>query len=81
MAELINFIGTFFYIAIFARIVISWFPGSGKNPIVILIYTVTEPILAPIRRHLPRFGMFDFTPMVALLLILFVQNLLIRFLG
>ena len=77
MAELINYIGTFFYIAIFARIIISWFPTGGNNPIVAFIYAVTEPILAPIRRVVPKFGMFDLTPMIALILIAIIQSVLV----
>ena len=77
MIELINFIGTFLYIAIFARIIMTWFPVGGNNPIVIFIYSVTEPILAPIRRYVPRLGMFDFSPMIALVLVAFIQRFLI----
>ena len=78
MAELIRLLGTFFYFAIFARIILSWFPTSAKNPIVIFIYAVTEPILAPIRRVVPKFGMIDLSPMIALLAIIFIQSLLAR---
>lgn len=78
MIEIVNVVGTFLYVAVFARIIISWFPMPANNPIVVLIYTVTEPILAPIRRYVPKFGAFDFTPMIAMLLILFIQSVLIR---
>ena len=77
MAELlIRYVGMFFYLAIFARVILSWFPASVNNPIVIFIYAVTEPILAPIRRGMPRFGMIDLSPMVALLAIVFIQEIL-----
>ena len=78
MIEIVNVVGTSLYVAVFARIIISWFPMPANNPIVVLIYTVTEPILAPIRRYVPKFGAFDFTPMIAMLLILFIQSVLIR---
>ncbi len=81
MIQLIQLLGTFFYIAIFARVMISWFPVQRNNPIVVFIYTVTEPILAPIRRYVPKFGMFDLTPMIALILILFIQSILIKTFG
>ena len=76
MAELIRFVGTFFYIAIFARVILSWFPASTTNPIVVFIYAVTEPLLSPIRRIVPRFGMIDLSPMIALLSIVLIQELL-----
>ena len=78
MIEIVNVLGTFLYVAVFARIIISWFPMPANNPIMVLIYTVTEPILAPIRRYVPKFGAFDFTPMIAMLLILFIQSVLVR---
>ena len=64
-------------IAIFARVLLAWFPtASTMNPIVALIYQLTEPILAPLRRIIPRIGIFDLAPTVALLILFAVLNLL-----
>jgi len=41
---------------------------------VTILYDVTEPILDPLRRVIPRLGMIDITPMVAILLIQVVGN-------
>jgi len=38
-----------------------------------LIYAVTEPIMGPIRKVLPKTGMFDFSPVVALILLHFIR--------
>lgn len=66
------------YIAIFARVIVSWIAPMGgggmSNPIVNFIYQITEPILAPLRRVIPRMGMFDFTPMIALIIIVLIQQ-------
>ena len=51
----------------------SWVSPAGNDPISPLLYQVTEPVLAPIRRFMPKLGMFDLSPMVALV----VLNLLI----
>ena len=60
---------------IIARSLISFFPNLDyRNPIVEFLTTVTEPILAPIRAIVPRFGMFDISPMLAI----FLLNLLVR---
>ena len=78
MSELIDLIGTFLYIAIFARVILTWFPQvSATNLLVQVIYTVTEPILRPIRRFMPRTGMFDFSPMIALLLLIIIHRILL----
>ena len=81
LAELIRAIGTFFYLALFARVILSWFPAGAGNPIVQFIFAVTEPILAPIRRVVPRFGMLDISPMVALILVAIIQAILLEVLS
>jgi YggT family protein len=55
--------------AIFIRVLLSWFPIDPRNPLVTALYEVTEPILEPLRRFIPRLGMIDITPLVAILLI------------
>ena len=62
---------------IVARVILSWVASPvSRNPIVQFIRQVTEPILAPIRSILPRTGMFDLSPMVALFAIYFLQSLI-----
>jgi YggT family protein len=55
---------------------LSWFSLPPSNPLVTLLYDVTEPILAPLRRVVPRIGMMDITPVVAILLMNFIQRVL-----
>ncbi|HCE75231.1 MAG TPA: YggT family protein [Dehalococcoidia bacterium] len=71
-----NILAQVLYFAILARVLISWFnvsPGSPFFPVIRLIYGITEPIMGPIRRVLPRTGMFDFSPVVALILLHFLR--------
>lgn len=77
ISGLIQGIGMFLYVAIIARVLLSWFPQISRyNPVVQVIYTVTEPILRPIRRFMPRSMTVDLSPMIAILLISGVQRLL-----
>ena len=76
MVKLIDSIFILFYVAIIARIILSFIlpmVGARPHPLVAgiarLVYQITEPILAPIRRILPTFGMFDFSPMVAIIVL------------
>lgn len=55
--------------AIVIRSLMSWFPVDPDNFFVNIIHTITEPILAPLRRVIPRFQMIDFSPWVALILL------------
>ena len=56
-----------YFIVLFARIILSWFPiqpGTTMASIASIIYEVTEPVLGPVRRLIPSFGMLDISPIV-----------------
>jgi YggT family protein len=55
--------------AIFARALLPWFRVSPFHPVMRFLIQITEPLLAPIRRNLPAIGGFDFSLMVALLIL------------
>lgn len=69
--------------AIIIRCFLSWFPINRNNAFVSLIYTFTEPVLAPIRNMLAKSPLgsantqLDFSPVFAFLLL----NLILRFIG
>ena len=77
----VQILGQVLWIALLARVVLSWVNLSPTNPLVVIVYQITEPILAPIRRVLPRMGMLDLSPMIALILIFAIQRLLVRVLS
>ena len=58
---------------IFLRAILSWFAISPNNPVMVFLHYVTEPILAPLRRIVPRAGMIDITPMVAIILLIMIS--------
>ena len=75
MDTVVTFIQYLVYIlnmAIFGRVIMSWLSPRGDDPISPILIQITEPILAPIRQFVPRVGMFDLTPMVALILLNFL---------
>ena len=72
---------TVLWIAILARVLVSWIPvgqDSPFMPLVRVIYQITEPILAPIRRLIPSLGMLDLSPMIAIILLMIVQQIVNR---
>lgn len=77
LIQFINLLGTILYVAMLARVIMSWINVSPTNPFYVVIMQITEPIVAPIRRVLPRVGMLDFSPMVAIILIGLIQRVLI----
>lgn len=74
--QIIILFSTVLTIAIFARSILSWFQLDPRSPIIQLLNMVTEPILEPIRRIMPRLGMFDLSPLVAILLLNVVGQML-----
>ena len=80
MTFLLNFLGLLcevLTIAIFARAMISWISPGSTTILVHVLYQVTEPLLAPLRRVVPRVGMLDFSPMVAILILQLIRYLLL----
>lgn len=69
----IDTLATALMIAILIRAILSWFPISRENPFAQVVFQVTEPVLAPLRRVVPSLGMIDITPLVALLLLQMIQ--------
>ena len=69
------------WVAIFIRVLGSWFNISAGNPLASVIrlsWVITEPLLSPIRRLLPRTGMFDFSPIVLIILLQIVESVVQR---
>ena len=69
-------IGTIYLMALFARIILSWFPLSPNGvmaSVFSFLYTITEPVLGPIRRMLPPVGVggmgLDLSPLIVILLL------------
>ena len=64
---------------IIARAVISWVSPDPYNPIVRFLNNITEPLLFRVRRLIPvYFGGFDFSPILVILGIIFIQSFLIQ---
>ena len=79
MAFLFNFIRLLcevLSIAIIFRAILSWFSPKPTNILAAILYQVTEPILAPLRRIIPQAGMMDFTPLAAIILLQLITYLL-----
>jgi YggT family protein len=77
LASLIDLIFTVLTIALIGRALLSWFDPGMRSTIGRLLVDITEPIIGPIRRVVPSVGMFDISPIIALLLLQFLRRLLI----
>lgn len=76
LIQIINTVLTLLWIAILIRAILSWIPINPNNPITAIVVQITEPVLLPIRRMMPRSGAFDLSPLIAIILIMLIQGLL-----
>lgn len=74
--DFISFLCYLLTLLIIARSILSWFSPGPTNWLAIFLYRVTEPILAPLRRIIPKAGMIDFSPVVAIILLQLIARLL-----
>ena len=74
----INVVAQALVLAIFVRVIMSWVPVRLPLGLNDLVWNVTEPVLAPIRRYMPIAGGMDFSPFIALLLIQILASVLLR---
>jgi YggT family protein len=75
-SDFIKFLCYLFSILIIIRAILSWFSPRPTNILAIYLYRVTEPLLAPLRRIIPRIGMVDLSPLGAILLLQLISYLL-----
>ncbi|MXZ92327.1 MAG: YggT family protein [Chloroflexi bacterium] len=84
MGQLIDLLITLCYLLLLARIILGLvvqymgMQGGGTPDVLVKLYEVvfslTEPVLGPIRRRLPQTGMIDFSPLVVMVILVVVQT-------
>ena len=77
------FVNVFFgalLLVIFARVILSWVQTRLPFGLNDFIFTVTEPILGPIRRLLPASAGMDFSPLIVLIAIQFIEPVVLQLL-
>ena len=80
VAHILDVLLNIAYWLVLIRALVSWVNPDPLNPIVQFLNKTTDPILEPIRRRMPlnfRFG-FDISPIIVILLIMFLKSFLIK---
>lgn len=62
---------------LFARVICSWIRVNPYGKVFQFIFSLTEPLLAPIRRLMPKTMMLDFSPMILMFVLILLQRLLL----
>lgn len=79
LAGVLGMVLTLYTYVIIARAIVSWVNPDPYNPIVRFLYNVTEPVLYRVRRTIPSYaGGIDFSPLIVLLGVYFLQSFLVQ---
>ena len=70
---IIGLLVNIYFFALLAMIILSWIAPGSRNPAVFLLYQITEPVMAPVRKLLPPMGGLDFSPILVFILINVIQ--------
>ena len=74
-----------YYYAILASIIMSFvmmFSGStNPHPLLLLVWQLTEPVMAPVRKMIPSMGGLDFSPIFIFIAIQIIQNFILTTFG
>jgi YggT family protein len=79
LIQLINIISQFIVLLVIVKVILSYFMDP-YHPVRRTLDNLVEPMLAPIRRVVPLIGMFDFSPLILIILVQILSSVLIRFL-
>ena len=77
VAHLLKTILYIYLFIVIVQVIISWINPDAYNPITMIMYQLSEPILRPVRRTIPSAGGFDFSPLIILVIINLLMILLI----
>ena len=67
--------------AIIVRVLLSWFPAGSGGRMREVLHDVTEPVLGPFRKIVPRLGVIDISPIVAIIVLDIVKAIIIQLLA
>jgi len=76
-AAALNLVLTLYMRIVIARALISWVNPDPRNSTVRFLYNATEPLLYRVRRVVPYMGGIDFSPLLVIIVIIFLQRFLV----
>ncbi|REC93477.1 YggT family protein [Kushneria indalinina] len=77
LAGVVNAILKIYFFAMIIMIILSWVAPQSGHPGALLVFQITEPVMAPVRRVIPSIGMIDLSPIVVFLLINVLDSFLV----
>jgi YggT family protein len=78
IAKVLDVILSLYMWIVIARAILSWINLDPRNPLVQLLYRLTDPVLRRIRRWLPLKGFgIDISPIIVILIIIFLRSFVV----
>ena len=74
--SLLRLLLVMYMVLIIVEVILSWVGGGLRHPIIPLVYQLTQPVLAPIRRVVPPLAGIDFSALIAIIGIQFLMILI-----
>lgn len=79
LAQVVDTVIMVFWWLVLIRAVTSWVNPDPNNTVVVFLWRVTEPLLAPFRRVLPAWNIgVDLSPLLAILFLMFLRIFLVQ---
>ena len=70
---LVGLLVNIYFFALLGMIILSWIAPGSSHPAVYLLYQITEPVMAPVRKLIPSMGGLDLSPILVFILINVIQ--------
>lgn len=80
LIQIIDIVSQLLALLVFVSAILSFFMDP-YHPVRRGVDNIVQPMLDPIRRVIPSVGMFDFSPLILIVLIRVFANILIAFLS
>ena len=78
MISIINIAFEILTYIIFIRVILSWFPHNPYQPVIKLLYQISNLILSPIRNAVSPIGGIDISPIIAIFIIQLIKNIILK---
>ena len=78
MIAIINIAFQILIMIILIRIILLWFPHNPYNPLIRIVYQISNPILNPIRHVISPIGGLDISPIIAIFIIQLIKNIILK---
>lgn len=78
IGQALHYILNIYIFIVVARAIISWVSPDPYNPIVRFLYMATEPVLRYVRRVIPIVSSIDFSPIIVMVALFFLDQVLIQ---